>query len=102
MPSQAEYAAQAHHDATVAARLAMDAALQEIERLKAEAFEAGEHDREIMNGLSAEIGRLRAIMSKHYPTIAGRVIQLQQAHEDRAAAEWQAVADDFREVLRDA
>jgi len=39
--------------------------------------------------------RMRAMIRKHYPTIAGHVIRLQEAGEERAAAEWLAVAQDF-------
>jgi hypothetical protein len=48
---------------------------------------------------STEAERLRAVISKHYPTIAGHVFRLQEAHEDRALGEWLRVARDFYRAL---
>lgn len=52
--------------------------------------------------LEAENARLRDVadvVRKHYPTIAGHVLRLQEAHEERAATEWLAVAQDFYNAL---
>lgn len=43
---------------------------------------------------------LLALIHEHYPTIAGHVLRLQEGHEDRAAAEWLAVAREFAAVLK--
>jgi hypothetical protein len=48
-----------------------------------------------------EAGELTALaaIKRHYPIIAGRAMQLQQAGEDKAALAWAAVAGDFYTVL---
>jgi hypothetical protein len=51
--------------------------------------------------LEAQCEALRGVVRKHYPTLAGRVIALQNAGEDRAAAEWDALARDFYNVALD-
>jgi hypothetical protein len=47
---------------------------------------------------TAELTALKAIQ-KHYPVIAGHVIRLQQDGEEKAAAKWATVAEDFYAAL---
>lgn len=42
--------------------------------------------------LRAENAAMRVALRKHYPTIAGHAISLDNRHEERAAAEWREVA----------
>lgn len=68
----------------------------EIERLQ-------DHvDAQTVRASVAEAGeeRLRAVMGKHYPTIAGHVMRLQEAGEERAANEWLSVAQSFRDACQ--
>ncbi len=86
--------------------------IQENDRLKAQLAEAQrERQREYLaheltkaekTGVEIENQALKAVVEavrKHYPTIAGRVIQLTNAGEDRAADEWSRVAHAFYDAL---
>jgi hypothetical protein len=49
--------------------------------------------------LAGQVEDLVAVIKKHYPTIAGHVSRLNDAHEDRAAGEWLGLARDFYDAL---
>ena len=51
------------------------------------------------DALKVEVKQLRAVISKHYPTIAGHCFRLKEAHEDRALAEWLGITRDFYRAL---
>lgn len=46
----------------------------------------------LVNDMWKELERLRKAISDAYPTIAGRVIQLQQAGESEAVKTWNEIA----------
>lgn len=50
--------------------------------------------------LESELEQTRAVINDIYPTLAGRVIQLQEAGEEKAVKEWDAVCRKVLAVLK--
>jgi hypothetical protein len=84
--------------------------LREAVRIKGEALREAqdavgrlreENAEQLAKGLTlaGQVEDLVEVMRKHYPTIAGHVSRLQDAHEDRAAGEWLGVARDFYDAI---
>lgn len=71
---------------------------QALDLAKQETRELGEAV-SLAQSWKQEAEYLREVIRKHYPTIAGHVLRLQEGHEDRAAEEWLAVARDFAHAL---